>query len=74
MDERSEGWLLHLTEHFRPSGCSPYCHKPSFIDCFIVEVWKQMSGRIVDPAKMVKPYVAIAREQEPDRNPQPATH
>jgi fumarate hydratase class II len=30
--------------------------------------------RIVDPAKMVKPYVAIAREQKPDRNLQPATH
>jgi hypothetical protein len=30
--------------------------------------------RIVDPAKMVRPYVAIAREQEPDRNLQPAKH
>jgi fumarate hydratase, class II len=30
--------------------------------------------RIVDPAKMVKPYVAIAQEHEPDQNLQPAMH
>jgi len=30
--------------------------------------------RDVDPAKMVKPYVATAGEQKPERNLQPATH
>ncbi len=30
--------------------------------------------RIVDPAKMVKPYVATAKKQQPERNLQPATH
>jgi fumarate hydratase class II len=30
--------------------------------------------RVVDPAKMVKPYVATDKEPEPDRNLQPAMH
>ena len=37
-------------------------------------VTEQEFDRVVDPAKMVKPYVATAREQEPERNLQPAMH